>query len=164
VTGYGLDGTGSIPGKENNFSEIQSVQSSSENHPASLSTNYSFSGGKADGAWSWSLTSTYCRSQELWSYTYTPTYVFIAWGLINYAHGHFCYLHFVWLLIRRRRQGRSGALVPATVQGTHWRVSEWSACLKDRGARGSVVGWGTMLQTARSRVRFPMSSLDFQLT
>jgi hypothetical protein len=29
------------------------------------------------------------------------------------------------------------------------------------GARGSVVGWGTMLQAGRSRVRFPMRSLDF---
>jgi hypothetical protein len=26
-----------------------------------------------------------------------------------------------------------------------------------RGARGSVVGWGTMLQTGRSQIRFPMS-------
>jgi hypothetical protein len=29
------------------------------------------------------------------------------------------------------------------------------------GARGSIVGWGTMLQTGRSRVRFSMRSLDF---
>jgi hypothetical protein len=29
------------------------------------------------------------------------------------------------------------------------------------GARGSVVGWGIMLQAGRSRVRFPMRSLDF---
>jgi hypothetical protein len=28
-------------------------------------------------------------------------------------------------------------------------------------ARGSVVGWGTMLQAGRSRFRFPMRSLDF---
>jgi hypothetical protein len=31
------------------------------------------------------------------------------------------------------------------------------------GACGSVVGWGTMLQTGRSRVRIPMSSLDFSI-
>jgi hypothetical protein len=30
-------------------------------------------------------------------------------------------------------------------------------------ARGSVVGWGTMLQTGRSRVRFPMTSLDVSI-
>jgi hypothetical protein len=28
------------------------------------------------------------------------------------------------------------------------------------GARGSVVGWGTMLQAGRMRVRLPMTSLD----
>jgi hypothetical protein len=32
------------------------------------------------------------------------------------------------------------------------------------GARGSVVGWGTMLQAGRYWVRIPMRSLDFQLT
>jgi hypothetical protein len=31
------------------------------------------------------------------------------------------------------------------------------------GARGSVVGWGTVLQAGRSRVRFPITSLDFFL-
>jgi hypothetical protein len=30
-----------------------------------------------------------------------------------------------------------------------------------RGACGSVVGWGTMLQAGRSRVQVPMRSLDF---
>jgi hypothetical protein len=30
-----------------------------------------------------------------------------------------------------------------------------------KGTRGSVVGWGTMLQAAKSRFRFPMRSLDF---
>jgi hypothetical protein len=29
------------------------------------------------------------------------------------------------------------------------------------GARGSVVGWGAMLQVGRSRVQVPMKSLDF---
>jgi hypothetical protein len=29
------------------------------------------------------------------------------------------------------------------------------------GAHGSVVGWGTMLEAGRSRVRFPMRLLDF---
>jgi hypothetical protein len=32
---------------------------------------------------------------------------------------------------------------------------------KLRGARGSVVSWGTMLQARRSRVQVPMRSLDF---
>jgi hypothetical protein len=30
-----------------------------------------------------------------------------------------------------------------------------------KGARGNVVDWGTMIQARRSRVRFPMSSLNF---
>jgi hypothetical protein len=29
------------------------------------------------------------------------------------------------------------------------------------GVRGGAVGWGTVLQTGRSRVRFPMESLEF---
>jgi hypothetical protein len=29
------------------------------------------------------------------------------------------------------------------------------------GVRGGAVGWGTALQTGRSRVRFPMESLEF---
>jgi len=29
------------------------------------------------------------------------------------------------------------------------------------GTRGGAVGWGTALQAGRSRVRFPMVSLDF---
>jgi len=32
------------------------------------------------------------------------------------------------------------------------------------GVRGGAVGWGTALQVGRSRVRFPMVSLDFSLT
>jgi hypothetical protein len=31
------------------------------------------------------------------------------------------------------------------------------------GTRCSVVGWGTMLQAGRSRVRFPMRPLDFSI-
>jgi hypothetical protein len=36
-------------------------------------------------------------------------------------------------------------------------------CIDCWGARGSVVGWGTMLQAGRSRARFPMRSLDFSV-
>jgi hypothetical protein len=32
-----------------------------------------------------------------------------------------------------------------------------------RGARDSVVGWSTMLEAGRSRVRLPMMSLDFSI-
>jgi hypothetical protein len=41
---------------------------------------------------------------------------------------------------------------------------EFSTALKkERGARGSVVGWGTMLQARRSRVRVPMRWIFFNL-
>jgi hypothetical protein len=33
-----------------------------------------------------------------------------------------------------------------------------------KGARGSIVGWGTMLPAGWSRVWFPMRSLDFSIT
>jgi hypothetical protein len=48
-------------------------------------------------------------------------------------------------------------------------LNNWTNCLQIRygwvllGARGSIVGWGTMLQTGRSRVGFPMRSLDFSI-
>jgi hypothetical protein len=45
------------------------------------------------------------------------------------------------------------------VQGLS-RVSLWKGTANQNGTRGSVVGWGTTLQAARSRVRFPMRSLD----
>jgi hypothetical protein len=38
----------------------------------------------------------------------------------------------------------------------------FSRILAGRGVRGGVVGWGTALQTGRSRVRFPMESQIFQ--
>jgi hypothetical protein len=38
----------------------------------------------------------------------------------------------------------------------------WWPSLKG-GARGSVVGWGTMLQAGKSRVWVPMRSLDFSI-
>jgi hypothetical protein len=39
--------------------------------------------------------------------------------------------------------------------------SQFSVEAQTDGTRGSVVGWGTMLQAGRSRVRVPMRSLDF---
>jgi hypothetical protein len=34
---------------------------------------------------------------------------------------------------------------------------------KNVGAHGGIGGWCTMLKTGRSRVRFPMTSLDFSI-
>jgi hypothetical protein len=46
----------------------------------------------------------------------------------------------------------------------YWALTyEWWTLNTEYGARGSVVGWGTMLQAGRSRVRFTMCSLDFSI-
>jgi hypothetical protein len=39
----------------------------------------------------------------------------------------------------------------------------YGAVSNSDGARGSVAGWGIMLQAGRSRVRFPMRSWDFSI-
>jgi hypothetical protein len=39
----------------------------------------------------------------------------------------------------------------------------WVRMCRNLRVRGSVVGWGTMLQAGRSRVRFPMRSLDISI-
>jgi hypothetical protein len=52
VTGYGLDGWGSIPGRDRDFSLLPRVQTSSGVHPASylVGTRGSFPGGNVAGA------------------------------------------------------------------------------------------------------------------
>jgi hypothetical protein len=60
--GYGLDDRGSsfrFPAGAGNISLHYRVQNGSGAHPASylMGTRGSFPGGKAAGAWSWSLTS-----------------------------------------------------------------------------------------------------------
>ena len=51
-----------------------------------------------------------------------------------------------WYLLERRTNFRS--------------KTRLSQCRIPHGARGSAVGWGTALQAGRSRVRFPMVSLE----
>jgi hypothetical protein len=41
------------------------------------------------------------------------------------------------------------------------KLAAWFLYSVSGVARGNVVGWGTMLQAGRSRVQFPMRSLDF---
>jgi hypothetical protein len=41
--------------------------------------------------------------------------------------------------------------------------SKFGSAMSLNGARGSVVGSGTVLQDGRSRSRFPMRSLDFSI-
>jgi hypothetical protein len=81
-TGYWLDGRSSNPGRCKIF--LFSTASTLALGPTyTISTGGSFPAGKATGSWSWPLTSIYCRGQEWWSYTSTPTQVFMAGCLIN---------------------------------------------------------------------------------
>ena len=41
-----------------------------------------------------------------------------------------------------------------------WAPTIWRWLLDYRGDRGGAIGWGTALQVRRSRVRFPMVSLE----
>jgi hypothetical protein len=68
--GYRLDDRGSrvrFPAGAGNYSLHHRVQNGSGAHPASypMGTRRSFPGGKAAGAWSWPLTSIYCRGQRM---------------------------------------------------------------------------------------------------
>jgi hypothetical protein len=67
--GYGMDDRGSgFDSRQGagNFPVHHRVQTGSGAHPASylVGTRGSFPGDKAAGAWSWPLTSIYCRGQE----------------------------------------------------------------------------------------------------
>jgi hypothetical protein len=77
-------GRSSSPGRVKDF-----VQSGSEVHPTSypMGTGGSFPGGEAAGAWSWLLSSSWCRGQENVDLYINSPYTFIAWCLIRRAHG-----------------------------------------------------------------------------
>jgi hypothetical protein len=55
----------------------------------------------------------------------------------------------------------------ASLEMTYTQVLEvptWKYFVSCVGSRGSVVGWGTMLQAGRSQVGFPVRSLDFSFS
>jgi hypothetical protein len=85
VLAYGLDGRGSrvrFPAGAENCSLHHRVQNGSGAHPASypMGTRGSFPGGKAARAWSWPLTSIYCRGQRMsGTILLLPQYAFMAW-------------------------------------------------------------------------------------
>jgi hypothetical protein len=98
--GYGLDDRGCrvrFPAAAGNFSLHHRVQNSSGAHPASypMGTRGSFFGGKTAGAWSWPLTSIYCRCQRMsGAIPALPQYAFMA-GCSVKAQGHlYLYLNF----------------------------------------------------------------------
>jgi hypothetical protein len=56
--------------------------------------------------------------------------------------------------------GPSSIYIPEATSSTRTYLSVY---LCTNGARGSVVGWGTMPQGGPSRVRFPIKLLDFSI-
>jgi hypothetical protein len=90
--GYGLDDRGSrvrFPAGAGNFSPHHRVQNGFGAHPASYSmgTRSSFPGCKAAGAWSWPLTSIYCRGQRMsGDIPPLPQYAFMAWCSVSKKH------------------------------------------------------------------------------
>jgi hypothetical protein len=88
--GYGLDDRGSrvrFQARAGNFSLHHRIQNGSGAHPASypMGTRGSFSGCKVAEAWSWPLTSIYCRGQRM-SGALTPLsqYAFMAWCSVKH--------------------------------------------------------------------------------
>jgi hypothetical protein len=83
--GYGLDDRGSrirFLERAGNFSLHHRVQNGSGAHPASypMGIRCSFPGGKAAGAWSWPLTSIWCRGQRMSrAIPSLPQYTCMAW-------------------------------------------------------------------------------------
>jgi hypothetical protein len=88
--GYGLDDRGSrvrFPAGAGNFSLHYRVENGSGAHPASypMGTGGSFPGVKATGAWSWPLSSIYCRGQRMsGAIPPHPQYAFMAWCLVKH--------------------------------------------------------------------------------
>jgi hypothetical protein len=86
----------------------------------------------------------------------------LGWG--RYPHSQ----HPTW----RTRDYTSGlypltylAYAPASIALRHLNDSDVFNCIyADTGARSSMVCWGTMLPARRSRVGYPMRSLDFSVS
>jgi hypothetical protein len=90
--GYGLDRRGSrvrFPAGSGNFSLHHHVRNGSGAHPVfyAVGTRGCFPGCRAAGAWSWPLTSIYCRGQRMrGAISLLPQYVFMAWCSITKKH------------------------------------------------------------------------------
>jgi hypothetical protein len=97
---------------------------------------------------------------------------------VNWRVGGTCYLHLqgwiisisfnsrFWVTCHLHLQGRTQPRLLAYTVAEHTvgrvkfeKIKLSLFAIAWREARGSVVGWGTMLQAGRSRVRFPMRSL-----
>jgi hypothetical protein len=104
--GYGLDDWGSrvrFPVRAGNFSLHHRVQTGSGALPVSytMGTRGSFPGDKAAGAWSWPLTSIYCRGQRMNGAIHPLLqYAFMSWCSVEAQGQLYLYLLlFVWSLL-----------------------------------------------------------------
>jgi hypothetical protein len=87
TAGYEFDGRSSIPGRGKIFLFSTGCRPAL-GPPASSPMG---TGSKAAGAWSWPLTSIWCRGQEGWRYSSTPPYVFMAYIYLSVCS---CCSHF----------------------------------------------------------------------
>jgi hypothetical protein len=92
-----------VPKGVGNFSLHHHVHTGSWAHPVSypMGTRGSFPGGKATGAWSWSLTSTWCRGQRMSGAIHPlPQYAFMAWCSVKKSTGttslYFNVFYLIW--------------------------------------------------------------------
>jgi hypothetical protein len=75
--------------------------------------------------------------------------------------------NFIWVVLIRQHScfecGNECRVMFLSNASNETQVAQFSTlyCLRYLGARGSAAGWGTALQTGRSRVWFPMVSLEF---
>jgi hypothetical protein len=96
--GYGLDDRGSrvqFPAGAGNFSLHHRVQNGSGAYPPSypMGTRSSFPGGKVAGAWSWPLTSIYCRDERMrGDIPPVPQYAFMVSCLVKHR-GNFTFIY-----------------------------------------------------------------------
>jgi hypothetical protein len=91
-----------FPAGAGNFSLRNRAQNVSGAHPASYpsGTGGSFPGSKAAEAWSWLLTSIYCRGQRMrGAIRLLPQYVFMAWCLVKHREC-FSYRRYITSFIR----------------------------------------------------------------
>jgi hypothetical protein len=96
------------------------------------------------------------------------------WHVSNIAYKNSCianiinkYVPKIWYCIKMQKR-TAGFLIDAEYPQV-WLLSSITLDVNlvslhaIRGARGSIVGWGNMLQAERSRVRSAMRSLDFSI-
>jgi hypothetical protein len=81
-------------------------------------------------------------------------------GLVN--HYQLLEEHYGFISWVRAPSGATVSHCPSVISASFPPYSSY-ACTFICGARSSVVGWGTMLQAGRSRVPFPMRSLNFSI-